>query len=147
MFGEGTITFVCLNPSTADEVKNDPTIRRCLNFAKKAGYHKCYIGNIFAYRNTNPAILYKLEDPIGIDNDKSLVEMAKESNMVILAWGNHGILKSRGEYVADLLWEWQPCVLGYLTKVGCPSHPLYLPADSDMNSYQREKAIWKERWL
>lgn len=143
MFGEGTVTFVCLNPSTADEVRNDPTVRKCLNFAQRAGFHKCYIGNIFAYRNTDPETLYKLQDPIGIDNDKYLVEMAKDSTMVIFAWGNHGVLKSRGQQVAELLWEWQPSILGNLTKLGCPQHPLYLPSDTDINDYQKELKWWR----
>ncbi len=65
-----------LNPSTADETQEDPTIRRCLGFAKSWGFDRLIIVNIFAFRSTNPDALYSQVDPIGVGND--LVHVADE---------------------------------------------------------------------
>ena len=63
------IMFVGLNFSTADETTDDPTIRRCINFAKSWGYGGLYMVNLFAYRSTNPNNIRIVDNPIGDDND------------------------------------------------------------------------------
>ncbi len=115
--------FVMLNPSTADELKDDPTIRRCIGFAKSWSCGSLVVGNIFAYRSTDPDELYRQEDPVGPENDRWLQFMQTESPLVIAAWGNHGTHQGRGDAVRALVPGLY--VLG-LTKTGQPKHPLYV---------------------
>lgn len=124
------VTFVMLNPSTADENEDDPTIRRCLGFARNWGYVRLRVVNIFALRSTDPKALYKHADPIGPDNLDHISEAAANSEMVVCAWGVHGALMGQGKAVKQWLWDWNnvPMTLGE-TKDGHPKHPLYLPSD------------------
>lgn len=117
--------FDCLNPSTADEVQDDPTIRRCIGYAKRWGYAGYCMTNIFAYRATDPRVMLSASDPIGIENDHYLNECARGAGIVVAAWGAHGAHMNRGAAVAKLLPD-----LHYLrlTKHGFPGHPLYLPS-------------------
>ena len=68
------VLFIGLNPSTATETKNDPTIRRCMGYAKDWGYGSYIMGNIFAFRSTDPKNLRKTHDPIGSETDHSTDE-------------------------------------------------------------------------
>lgn len=117
-------TFVMLNPSTADETVLDPTVRRCLSFARVWGFGSLRVGNIFGLRSTDPRALYSNADPVGPDNLDALVAMAASSGLVVAAWGNHGLLRDQGARIRALL---GPSVhhLG-LTGQGQPRHPLYL---------------------
>ena len=128
----GACLFVMLNPSTADEKNDDPTIRRCIGFALRWKFRRLLVGNIFAYRATNPSELAKLKyhEAVGSANNRSIVDLAKRADRIVCAWGNHGSLLRRGEEVHGMLVEYgaKPLVLG-LTKIGQPAHPLYLPAD------------------
>jgi hypothetical protein len=126
------VLFVMLNPSTADAQKDDPTVRRCLGYARRWGYCDLLIGNIFALRSTDPAALYRDKDPVGQDNDAWLLRMARHADRVICAWGKHGALKGRGATVLEILRAAgvKPLALR-LTKDGHPGHPLYLPADAE----------------
>jgi len=118
--------FVGLNPSTADEQRNDPTVRRCVNYAKDWGYGGLIMLNIFAYRSTDPENLYTNADPVGPDNDFHIRKVSSEAGITVAAWGNHGEFLSRGTDVKKLLSN--PHCLK-LTKRGCPGHPLYLRKD------------------
>ncbi len=118
--------FVGLNPSTADEYKNDPTVRRCINYAKDWGYGGFYMLNIFGFRSTDPKNLYKADDPVGPDNDHHIQKISSGAGITIAAWGNHGAFLDRGRETVKLLTE--PHCLK-LTKAGCPGHPLYLRKD------------------
>ena len=118
--------FVGLNPSTADEQKNDPTVRRCINYARDWGYGGLIMLNIFAYRSTDPKNLYITSDPVGPDNDYSIRKVSSEAGITVAAWGNHGEFMNRGREVIRLLSD--PHCLK-LTKSGCPGHPLYLRRD------------------
>ena len=82
-------SFVGLNPSTADESIDDPTVRRCIRFAKGWGYTGMYMLNAFAYRATDPREMKKQADPLGPMNRDYLAQMAKVSDLVVVAWGNH----------------------------------------------------------
>jgi len=117
--------FVGLNPSTADEMSDDPTIRRCIGFAKAWGYEALCMTNLFAYRATKPADMLKQHDPIGPSNDAHLQKLAAEAGVVVAAWGTHGTHKGRHLAVREML-----PAMHYLrlTKDGHPGHPLYLPA-------------------
>ena len=118
-----TVLFIGLNPSTADEVQNDPTIRRCMRFANDWGFGGYIMGNIFGYRSTDPKKLKLLDNPIGLDNNYWLTKLHKEADLTIGAWGNHGKLLNRGEQVLNLI-DNIYCLK--VTNEGQPSHPLYL---------------------
>ena len=92
---KGKVVFIGLNPSTADEMKNDPTITRMINFAKSWNYDKISTCNLFAFRATFPQDLKKALDPIGSENDKLVSEEIKDTDKIILAWGNHGKFNNR----------------------------------------------------
>ncbi len=123
--GKPYAVFLCLNPSTADEINNDPTIRRCIDFSKQWGYGGVVILNIFAYRATDPEVMKEAVDPIGPDNDKWLKEITQhpDAGITVAAWGNHGDFADRGKQVLSMLGDM------YCLKVnsnGQPAHPLYL---------------------
>jgi hypothetical protein len=124
---KGHVMFIGLNPSTADEKKDDPTVRRCICFAQDWGYGGIYMMNIFAYRTTYPVVLMAAYSPIGVYNDRFLVKYAKMSSMVIACWGGHGHINNRGNQVKEILPKLYH--LG-LTKYGQPKHPLYLKKDT-----------------
>jgi hypothetical protein len=116
------VLFVLLNPSTADETADDPTVRRCLGFARSWGFAALAVGNLFALRSTSPAELSACVDPVGPDNDRWLLRLSDESALVVAAWGNYGRLLGRGHAVSNLLPDLH--ILG-LTRRGEPRHPLY----------------------
>lgn len=120
-----TVGFICLNPSTADAETDDATVRKCIRFAKSWGGHRLLIGNLFAYRSTDPKGLKETDDPVGPENDAWLARIHKEADVLIAAWGVHGILNGRDQKVLGLFDS--PLRALRLTKSGAPSHPLYLP--------------------
>ena len=124
--GDGYAMFVGLNPSTADETKDDPTIRRCVGFAKAWGYAGLCMANLFAFRATNPMEMKATADPIGPDNDTHLADAGLGAGVIVAAWGAHGTHRQRNVEVLKMLHP----NLTYLklTKDGHPGHPLYLPS-------------------
>ena len=120
-------TFICLNPSTADESLNDPTVRRCMNFAAQWGYGKLITVNLFAFRATNPEVMKRSFSPRGSENDEFILKAFEEAELTVAAWGNDGKYMNRGREVCDLLDDELHC-LG-LTQNGEPKHPLYLKKD------------------
>lgn len=116
--------FIGLNPSTADEVKDDPTIRRCVAFAKDWGYNALCMTNLFAFRATDPAVMLAAPDPVGPDNDRHLVNLSRGAGVIVAAWGTNGAFLGRDREVQALL-PGLHCLRK--TKHGHPSHPLYLP--------------------
>lgn len=122
--GEGYAMFVGLNPSTADETQDDPTIRRCIAFAKAWGYSGLCMTNLFAYRATLPENMKAAADPVGPENDAHLMAMADSAGVIVAAWGVHGAHQGRDAAVLRLLPDLY-CLA--LTKDGHPGHPLYLP--------------------
>lgn len=124
-----TVVFLMLNPSTADEEADDPTIRRCVNFAKDWGYGTLDVVNLFALRATDPSDLCEHQAPIGDENDAYLREVCEEAGLVVAAWGANGSLQDRAREVASLL----DADLHALdtTKAGHPVHPLYQPSDAE----------------
>lgn len=132
--GSATVVFILLNPSTADETKDDPTIKRCIAFAKRWGYGAVKVLNLFALRSTYPEKLYHDEDPVGPDNFSVIREECKGKEVwIIVGWGNHGTLHDRGRYLIEALvgWGYTPYCFG-LTKIGQPRHPLYVRADTEV---------------
>ena len=122
------VLFIMLNPSTADEWKDDPTIRRGMGFASLWGFGWFVACNLFALRSTDPRRLYQADDAAGPENDMHILGAAQESDLTVCAWGNHGQLHGRGVQVVQML-QSQGIKLHHLglTKVGQPKHPLYLP--------------------
>lgn len=97
--GEGYAMFIGLNPSTADEVLDDPTIRRCMAFAQAWGYGALCMTNLFAFRATKPADMLAAADPIGPENDKHLIDLARDAGVVVAAWGTNGTHLGRDQAV------------------------------------------------
>lgn len=121
-----------LNPSTADALQDDPTIRKCMGLARYWGYGGLYVGNLFAVRATKPEDMRKEIDPVGPDNHEWLGWMchraAKNGGRVIVAWGSHGVYMHQDMTVLGWLDSWvitPYCVRR--TKTGLPEHPLYVP--------------------
>lgn len=124
----GTVTFVGLNPSVADETTDDPTIRRCIGFARAWGFDRLKMVNLYAYRATKPADLWLADDPVGPLNDHTLSLAFGGSDRIIAAWGAHA-RPDRLARFTEVFGGWQLHALG-LTKDGAPRHPLYLRGDS-----------------
>lgn len=118
------VNFVLLNPSTADENKDDQTIRRCINLTKSWGYDGFYVTNLFAFRTRHLKILLSSADPIGEENDKYIREIAKKSKIVVIAWGTHGNFLHRDEVVLKLITSIKAPYYLEKTKYGHPKHPL-----------------------
>lgn len=116
-----------LNPSTADDIENDPTVERCVRRAVAMGYGGLRVANLFALRSTDPTQLYLSDDPVGPENDTAILDAAKTSDMVICAWGGHGNHLGRGDTVRHLLIN--AGVTPYrlvMNSDGTPKHPLYV---------------------
>lgn len=124
--------FVMLNPSSADALMDDPTIRRCTGFARRLGCGQLEVVNLYALRATNPVELLVHADPIGPMNDAAIAWAASRADVVVAAWGAFGgrspMRQARVEAVRALLPDAVVC-LGR-TRDGHPRHPLYLPADA-----------------
>ena len=122
--------FIMLNPSTATEVQNDPTVERCERRARALGYGAFRVTNIFAYRATDPKVMRAAADPVGPDNDAAILESLEWADTVVCAWGNHGLHLNRGSQVTDLLRSCRaPLFHLGLTSHGQPRHPLYVGYD------------------
>lgn len=134
--GVGTVAFIGLNPSTADESLDDPTIRRCLGFAWDWGYSKLVVVNLFAWRSTIPQALKDVADPVGVANDEFTIEQSNSADLIVAAWGNMGVVANRGSAVVHLLRDARLSVkcLGKTAK-GQPRHPLYVQRDSQPVPY------------
>ena len=121
--------FVMLNPSTATEAQNDPTVERCERRARALGFGAFRVVNIFAFRATDPKVMRSVADPVGPGNDAAIVSSVEDwrPERVICAWGAHGDYLRRGEAVAAMLRNSGAALwhLG-LTASGQPKHPLYI---------------------
>jgi hypothetical protein len=122
--------FVMLNPSTADETEDDPTIRRCMGFAQSWGYDALVVGNLFAFRATDPNGMLAEPACIGPENDTWLRRIIVGAGIVVCAWGANGTHLGRGVNFRAMASAWgTPLFVLGLTLRGEPRHPLYLPAD------------------
>lgn len=126
------VVFVMLNPSTADAHHDDATIRRCIALARAWGCGALDVVNLFAYRTPRPAILRRVADPVGPDNDAYLVRASRRAQLVVAAWGHHGTLLGRDRAARALLTATGRSAVYCLgtTQGGQPRHPLYLPRDT-----------------
>ena len=132
--------FVMLNPSTATEVQNDPTVERCERRARTLDFGAFRVTNIFAWRATDPKEMRAQPDPVGPENDRAILESvdwaAGPGARIVCAWGAHGAHLARGAAVERLLRNTgrELFHLG-LTKAGDPKHPLYI-------GYDRQPELW-----
>jgi len=140
-FGDGpTAIFTMLNPSTADAVQNDPTIRKCIGFCRRWGVGQLHVVNLFAFRAVSPFDMKKADDPIGPLNRRA-VERALttcEDKIVVCAWGVHGgFMKQDHEMIIRIgqISAVVPLCLG-TTKDGFPRHPIYLPYRASLIPYR-----------
>lgn len=126
-----TVLFVMLNPSTATELQNDPTVERCERRARHLGFGGFAVANIFAFRATDPRVMRAEPDPIGPENDRVILDMAGAARQIICAWGTHGSHLQRGQRVKALLEPFSTALfhLG-LSQAGHPKHPLYISYDT-----------------
>lgn len=136
------LNVVGLNPSTANEVQDDPTIRRCINYAKDWGYSGLVMTNIFGFRSTDPKNLLKVSDPVGPDNLTHIILAACGADMVLAAWGNMRTPQQQEHAVGilGLLSSYRiPVYCLRITAAGYPAHPLYQKRDIEPELYRGGK--------
>ena len=133
------LLFIMLNPGTADEIHNDPTIRRCIGFAERWNFGVLEVANLFAFRTSYVTELrHAAEYPIGSGNDLWIRRALNSADRVVLAWGNHGSYLGRSHQVRRIVIETtQPYHFG-LNKTGEPKHPLYLPAATILKPFDTD---------
>lgn len=139
------VTWVMLNPSTADATQDDRTIGRCIEFSKAWGFGGLVVVNLFAFRATEPAALKAADDPVGPENDAAISSAVEQAPLVVAAWGVHGGLVGRDRRVTELIEESGEVVCLGTTKDGYPCHPLYLKGDTEripwpVRVYEEERA-------
>ena len=119
-----------LNPSTADATRDDPTIRRCIRFAKSWGHGSLAVVNLFAYRTSSPKCFLQESDPVGPDNDVQIQAAAHQADCVVCAWGSYvgksEDLRARAAFVRRMLLGNLPVHCLGVTQDGHPRHPLYV---------------------
>lgn len=137
-WGDGPIMrFIMLNPSTADADIDDPTIRRCISFAKREECGAIAVVNLFAFRATKPADMMVAPDPIGPDNQAHLQSWIGSepgfTKEIVAAWGANPMAAQRFKEIVEFgllrTRTWQ--CLGK-TKSGAPRHPLYVKGDAPL---------------
>lgn len=135
------LLWVMLNPSTADAANPDPTIRKCIGFARRHGYGSIEVVNLFALRATDPKELRAAKDPEGFENDVHIVEAARRAGPVIMAWGGFRFapIVPRARRVYDMIRHYRPSTrflcLGR-TGTGAPAHPLMLAYATPLEDYE-----------
>lgn len=128
------LLWVMLNPSTADQYKDDPTLRRCKDFARRWGFGGILVGNLFAFRATDHFVIRRAMDPIGPENDAALLEMVGRAEKIVVAWSSWGDYLGRDQAVLKLLEGRELWCLG-LTYEGFPRHPLYVLKNTYLRPY------------
>ncbi len=132
-WGDGPVLMVIgLNPSTADEMQDDPTIRRCIGFARSWGFGRLEVLNLFAWRATRPQDLWRAQDPLGPDNRAQLLQAAARADLRLAAWGNHGAHLGQADWARARL---KPLYCLAVNASGEPAHPLYQPASRRPRPY------------
>lgn len=134
--GDGrTVCFVMLNPSTADASRDDPTIRRCIGYARDWGYSRLVVRNLFAIRATNPKDLLVLSNPTGGPAGNRALRMASQADAVVLGWGAF-VPFQRTAYARRVLSTASPLLCLGRTKSGEPRHPLYSRKDVEPEVFE-----------
>jgi hypothetical protein len=130
------LTFIMLNPSTADDQVDDPTIRRCIRFAGREGAGRLVVVNLFALRATDPRELARHPDPAGPRNDEFILMHCRPGSRVVAAWGAHPFAAERARAVtAAVVGNGASLHCLGVTKDGHPRHPLYVRGDAPLLPY------------
>ena len=125
LFGERLMLWIGLNPSTADEAKLDPTLTRIATFSKREGFDGFWMANLFGLRTPYPEEMMAAPDPVGPENDASLLAAADRCEKIVAAWGVSGVYQARADAVVRLFAGRKLWCLG-TTQDGHPRHPLYV---------------------
>ena len=133
------VQFIGLNPSTADEQNDDPTLRKCIGFAKRWGMGSICMTNLFAWRDTKPQNMKRALNPIGILNDYYITEVANVAEMTIAAWGNEGVHLGRDKEVRKLISNLKALKINKAT--GQPAHPLYIPYETTLVPFDENQVL------
>lgn len=136
--GDGQCVFVMLNPSTADAETDDPTVRRCINFAHLWGCSELVVVNLFAFRASSPKDMMAASDPVGPENDRYIALANESARMVVCAWGARGGWRGRDNEVLRVINAGpasQLMSLGF-TKDGQPRHPLYVRGNTELKIWR-----------
>jgi hypothetical protein len=128
-------TWIMLNPSTADALEDDPTIRRCIAFTKAWGLDGLVVVNLFALRATDPRQLARHRDPEGPANDQFIADAIQPWSVVVAAWGANRLADMRSQEVEALIAEKTGAGCLGVTKAGYPRHPLYVRGDAELVAY------------
>lgn len=138
---DNSIVFCMLNPSTADASIDDPTIKRCIGFGRIWGFSEIYVVNLYAFRTSKPKELWKSNDPVGLENDKFLKELAGKYKNIVCAWGGNA-KNDRAIEVANILKESGANLWSFgVTQKGHPKHPLYIPEIQKLESWSAELLV------
>lgn len=130
------VMFIGLNPSTADATKLDQTLRKIVGFSVREGFGGFYMGNLFAFRATDPKVMKRADDPVGPDNDEWLQRMAAQADKIVACWGTDGGLLDRdASVVAGLCSEGHRLFCLGKTMHGYPCHPLYLARTTELELF------------
>lgn len=133
------VVFVMLNPSTADAENPDPTITRCIGFARAWGYSCFYVVNLFGFRSSEPKDLAKADDAVGPKNDCYIEQILGQAKRVVVAWGAEKAATKRVPALMAILnrgmaRHGHPLCLG-VTKSGAPRHPLFSKKDAELTPW------------
>lgn len=138
------LLFVMLNPSTADAQTDDPTIRRCIGFARRLGFGAAHVVNVFAYRATDPRELARVGWPQGDRNEFevlcSAAEVVKRDGAIVAAWGAHARGRPETDRMYRTLAAVAPVYALRLLRDGTPAHPLMLPYSCQLQPYRPEES-------
>lgn len=129
------LPFVMLNPSTADAMLDDPTIRRCKGFAESLGYNGIVVMNLYALRATQPSALWEHTDPVGPQNDTWLGGLNLYP-MVVCAWGANAKADRVKDVVEILTFSGTKLKCLGTTKAGAPKHPLYIKGSQELIDWE-----------
>lgn len=129
------MVFIMLNPSTADAYLDDPTIRRCLGFAKSGGHDGIIVINLYAFRSPNPKDLLQTQDPVGSENDQHIANVLMRHKTVVCGWGSNAPPDRVGNVMAILKQHNVNVLCLGMNKNGSPKHPLYISANQTLIKY------------
>lgn len=131
--------WVMLNPSTADAIEDDPTIKKCVGFSRRWGHDGIVVVNLFAMRSTDPSALNSSPDPVGPHNPHFVEHVLDHPTVkrVVIAWGNEGSLDARDESFCVVhghreLWCLRPPGKATLTNLWAPRHPVRIGYASEL---------------
>jgi hypothetical protein len=128
------VAFVMLDPNTADATKDDPTIRRCVGFARRWGFGSLVVVNLFGLCARHPRELARATDPVGPQNDRHVRRAVRSADLVVCAWGALPLARARARELDGAFGGPRLRCLG-LTKMGAPRHPLYLRSDTRLRPF------------